>query len=91
MMMSCSPTTPARLVTETSQALTREQTREEIEERYARVRETLKKYDIQIEGMVPGVCSISVPNDVDDAQLAILADQLDADVILHEDEEPAQD
>ena len=64
-----------------------EQTIDEIEERFTQVCEKLKEYDIQAEGMFPGICSISVPLDLDDEQLEILADQLDAKLILHEDEE----
>ena len=60
-------------------------TTEEITERFASLRERLSRYDIDVEGMFPGICSISVPNDIDDEQLAILADQLDAELVVHDD------
>lgn len=63
----------------------KEQSPEELVERFGKVKELLSKYDIHLEGMLPGICSTSVPNDIADEQLQILADQLGARQIVHED------
>lgn len=63
------------------------ETNEEITNRYTQIRERLEKYDITVEGVVPGRCSLSVPNDIDDEQLEVLADQLDAQLVVLDGED----
>jgi len=58
---------------------------EKVAERYAQVCEELSKHDIYTEGMFPGICSICVPNDIDDDQLEIIAEKLDVELVFHEE------
>lgn len=60
---------------------------EEIALRYEAVRQQLRQHDIQAEGMFPGICSLSVPNDLSDEQLLEIAEGLGCELCWHEDDE----
>jgi hypothetical protein len=57
------------------------QTDRQILKRYVALQEKLEEYDIVTEPMGLGMCSASVPNDLDDSQLALLAEQAGAQVL----------
>src|SRR5262249_25509597 len=63
-----------------------EQSEEAIQKRFEQVREALKKRDIHCEGMRAGICAIWVPLDRTDEQLQGLADELDCELMRHEDD-----
>ena len=46
------------------------------------LKEELEQHDIVAENMNPGVCSISVPQDLDDEQLTTIAEQLGAQLVV---------
>jgi hypothetical protein len=56
-------------------------TEEELQERYAAVQEQLQRYDIVSEIAGPCLCCVSVPEDIDDCQLALLAEQMGVQVV----------
>lgn len=59
-------------------------TREEAVQRYAEIKTKLAEHDIHTEGIIPGLCSLSVPNDVDPDMLADIADELGVEVCEYE-------
>lgn len=61
---------------------------EEMTEVYAALQDVLGAYDIYTECVVPGVCTISVPNDIDDDELARIAEQLDVCLNVNEEGRP---
>src|SRR5207244_3611397 len=63
---------------------------EEVALRYEAVRQELKQHDIQTEGMFPGICSLSVPNDVGDERLLEIAEGLGCELCWHEDGEGSE-
>jgi hypothetical protein len=60
---------------------------EQIKERYGELRAKFQEYDIRTEGMQPGLMVISVPNDINDAQLRVLTDQMDCELFSPEENE----
>lgn len=55
-----------------------QESKEAITKKYARIKSDLQKEGIDLEGMTAGICSISVPTDIDEEKLVILAEGLEA-------------
>lgn len=57
----------------------------EAQDKLVKLKEELQKHDIESDGKYLGMCSIAVPRDMKDTELEKLAEQLEVDVIYHED------